>query len=101
MTSSTREPSQQPNHNAPHHTITFEHMNKYWFNEQRNPPLVLLRDVVGRTDTLLEGLIHEHSDFLSIFIVQHGRGKHVVQDTTYEAARGDVFVMGQGTWHQY
>jgi len=80
---------------------TFASINQFWFDAPRDPPLVLLRDAVGRGNGILEGHVNHHEDFLAILIVQHGRARHIVEGRPYEVARGDVFVMGVGSWHQY
>jgi len=80
---------------------TFASINQYWFDTPRDPPLVLLRDAVGRGSGILEGHVNHHQDFLAILIVQHGRARHTVDGRPYEVGRGDVFVMGLGAWHQY
>lgn len=61
-------------------------------------PLVLWYDVV---DGPQPTHAHRHHDFFSLYIVQRGRGTHVIEGVPYEVSRGDVYVMGPGMAHHY
>lgn len=44
---------------------------------------------------------HYHDDFYSLYVVQGGRGVHVINDHPYQIARGDVYITPPGTTHRY
>jgi AraC family L-rhamnose operon regulatory protein RhaS len=44
---------------------------------------------------------HHHEDFYALYVVQGGRGVHVINDHPYQIARGDVYITPPGTTHRY
>ena len=44
---------------------------------------------------------NRHEDFFALYIVQSGRGVHVINGHAYGVARGDVYVTPPGTAHAY
>lgn len=44
---------------------------------------------------------HDHKDFTELVIVLSGSATHVVNDESYPVSRGDVFVVGGDTAHNY
>ena len=61
-------------------------------------PLVMWRDVVNRDSPFI---IHQHDDFLSLYLARQGQGIHVIDGVEYGVARGDVYAMGQGMAHYF
>src|SRR4051812_23697300 len=61
-------------------------------------PLVVMFDVVTGDDGWAA---HRHNDFFSLYLVQRGRGTHVIDGVSYGIARGDVYAMGIGMAHYY
>jgi AraC-like DNA-binding protein len=61
-----------------------------------NVPLVLHRLMHPA-----EGLPSKHVDFYARYIVERGRGSHVIDSRTYATSRGDVYVMGVGSEHMF
>ncbi len=45
--------------------------------------------------------LHDHEDFTELVIVLSGSATHVVNDESYPVSRGDVFVVGGDTVHNY
>jgi AraC-like DNA-binding protein len=60
-------------------------------------PLFLATDLVddGAWGPLL------HRDFVSLYLVDRGRGRHLIDDRSYAVARGDVYTMPIGSSHGY
>lgn len=44
---------------------------------------------------------HRHADFYALYIVQAGRGIHVINSHPYPIVRGDVYALPPGTVHAY
>lgn len=80
---------------------TFASVTKYWFDAPRIPPLIILRDAMDANPLVFQDQINIHVDFLAVYVVQHGRGKHVINGVPYAMVRGDVYLMGLGAEHQY
>ena len=80
---------------------TFESVNAYWFDAPRQPPLVLLKDAPAANPYLFRGQINRHRDFLALYFTQRGRGLHLVNGEPNTLARGDVYLLGMGSAHQY
>ena len=66
--------------------------------DQPDPLLLMWKDTVEDMDHLLTA-ISRHTDFYALYIVQRGRGRHVIEGVSYALARGDVYVMGPDTSH--
>lgn len=66
-----------------------------------DPPLLMWQDVIASPDHWLLKDVNRHADFYALYIVQRGRGTHVIEDIPYAISRGDVYVMGPGTTHSY
>jgi AraC-like DNA-binding protein len=67
--------------------------------EQTRPggPIVLFRDAVdGGWNYRLR-----HVDFRSLYIAERGEGRHIIDDTAYGIARGDVYLMSAGSNHTF
>lgn len=62
-------------------------------------PLVIQTDHIHQQNDL--EMTHRHLDFAALMIVRRGRGRHLLNGTAYGISRGDVYVMGQGTAHQW
>ncbi len=45
--------------------------------------------------------LHLHEDFYALYVVQGGRGVHVINNHPYGIARGDVYLLSPGTVHAY
>lgn len=61
-------------------------------------PLVVLRQIYergGDTGTF------QHEDFYALYLVESGRGIHVINGHPYAIARGDVYITPPGTVHAY
>ena len=80
---------------------TFQTVNDFWFDTPRNPPLIMLKDELSANPYLFTGQINLHRDFLALSVVQRGQGTHIVNGESYALARGDVYLMGLGSMHQY
>ena len=80
---------------------TFESANSYWFDAPRQPPLILLKDAPAANPYLFQGQINLHRDFLALYFTQRGRGLHLVNGEPNTLARGDVYLLGVGSAHQY
>lgn len=61
-------------------------------------PLVMWFDVIEQRDS---SFANRHVDFLSLYIVQRGRGTHVIDGFRYGVSRGDVYAMGLGMTHHF
>lgn len=61
-------------------------------------PLVMWFDVV-RGELARTG--YRHLDFFSLYVVQRGRGTHVIEGAPFGVARGDVYAMGPGMAHYF
>lgn len=44
---------------------------------------------------------NHHDDFFSLYIVQRGRGTHVIEGYAFGVARGDVYAMAPGMTHHF
>jgi AraC-like DNA-binding protein len=54
-------------------------------------PLLLWHDLPAPSP-----IIFEHVDFHAIFLIERGRGVHVIDSTRYAVSRGDVYLLGSG-----
>src|SRR5262249_24118740 len=54
-------------------------------------PILLWRDLPAQSTT-----VYKHVDFYAIFLIERGRGVHVIDSTPYAVSRGDVYVVGKG-----
>lgn len=64
----------------------------------RGLPLLIWTDSIDRgqqTDA------NHHRDFFSLYIVQRGRGTHVIDGYAFGVARGDVYAMAPGMTHHF
>ena len=62
-------------------------------------PLVIQTNYIDAQDN--REVQHRHLDFAALMIVRRGRGRHLLNGAAYGISRGDVYVMGQGTAHQW
>ncbi|GCE26838.1 AraC family transcriptional regulator [Dictyobacter alpinus] len=61
-------------------------------------PLCARQEFYGQgTDTGL----HKHEDFYAFYVVQGGRGVHLINNQPYAITRGNVYVLPPGTTHAY
>jgi AraC family transcriptional activator of pobA len=70
-------------------------------NPRLDPPLVVKQDVIPDDDDEQLDRVNRHEDFFALYVVQRGRGTHVIEGVPYAIARGDVYVMGLDTTHYY
>ena len=84
-----------------HTSHTFESASRYWFAVPRDPPLIILSDSLDSNKLLFDGQVNTHDDFLALYVVQHGRGTHIINGVPFSMARGDTYIMGVGAVHQY
>ena len=61
-------------------------------------PLVMWSDSIHGGN---ERMVNHHNDFFSLYIVQRGRGTHIIDGVSYGIARGDVYAMGIGMRHHF
>jgi AraC-like DNA-binding protein/mannose-6-phosphate isomerase-like protein (cupin superfamily) len=59
-------------------------------------PLVVRKDI---PHPHWDEVAWQHTDFLSLYIVQRGRGTHVIDGIAFEIVRGDVYAMTLGQTH--
>ncbi|HEX8237414.1 MAG TPA: AraC family transcriptional regulator [Abditibacteriaceae bacterium] len=80
-------------------TIAHEYFRAYLSAEQTAATtlIVLHQRYDGGGDTGA----HHHEDFYALYVVQSGRGVHVINDHPYQIARGDVYITPPGTTHRY
>jgi len=45
--------------------------------------------------------VFRHLDFYALYVVESGKGLHVINDHPYAVTRGDVYMTPPGTTHQY
>lgn len=65
---------------------------------QRGLPLLIWNDTIG---TGQQTNANHHNDFFSLYIVQRGRGTHVIDGHAFGVARGDVYAMAPGMTHHF
>ncbi len=61
-------------------------------------PLLIWSDSIDRGQ---QANANHHRDFFSLYIVQRGRGTHVIDDYEFGVARGDVYAMAPGMTHYF
>ena len=61
-------------------------------------PLLIWHDTIAAGS---ESVANFHHDFFSLYVIQRGRGTHVIGRTPYSVARGDVYAMGPGMRHHF
>ncbi|MBC8135592.1 MAG: helix-turn-helix domain-containing protein [Fibrella sp.] len=64
----------------------------------RGLPLLIWRDSINSGQ---ESRANHHNDFYSLYIVQRGRGTHVIDGYAFGVARGDVYAMAPGMTHHF
>lgn len=64
----------------------------------RGLPLLMWRDSVNGGE---RAVANHHNDFYSLYIVQRGRGTHVIDGYAFGVARGDVYAMAPGMTHHF
>lgn len=60
-------------------------------------PLAIVQEAVGKGSPY--GLRHE--DFHALYVIEAGRGFHVIDGLSYGISRGDIYAMGPGSEHTW
>ncbi len=64
----------------------------------RGLPLLIWTDTINKGQ---QEFANYHNDFYSLYIVQRGRGTHVIDGHSFGVARGDVYAMVPGMTHYF
>ncbi len=72
--------------------------DRYQRTAAASVPLLVWQDVIEGPG---QQPANHHHDFCSLYVVRKGRGKHVIDGTSYAISRGDVYAMGPGMFHYF